>query len=216
MSVQVAGVNGTTIQDVDPTFKAQRTTLRPYEVLGWQSFSAVSGAATVLAASAPIFSLRNLSSNLILLRRVGVQAVVTTGFTAAQQLQVALTVARAFTVSDSAGTAIAFTGSNQKHRTSLATPTSLDCRIATTTALTAGTRTLDALPLGLVSCWCTAAGVGSLIGPSPNNLLQHDTGDYPLVLAQNEGAVITLPLVMGAGGVVTWVISAEFGEATSF
>lgn len=201
--------------DVDTTFKALRVSIRPMEVTSWISVAAKSGAATTVAAAGAIFSLRQLAATLLIIRRIGVGFVATTGFTAAQLLDYALFVARAFTVSDSGGTAIALTGSNCKHRTSLGTPTSVDCRIATTAALTAGTKTLDANALNMVAGYApTTAGV--VLTTSQNNLLSHDAGDYPLVLAINEGINVQNVSVMGAAGVGTIYVNAEFSEATAY
>ena len=201
--------------EIDTGFRAARASLRPHEAGGWCSIGAQSGAMTVIGASAPVFSLRNISTKLILVRRIGVGLMATTGFTAAQKLDVALFVARSFSASDSGGTAIAFTGSNAKHRTALNTPASLDCRIATTGALTAGTRTLDANALCQQSGYALTTA-GAVIAPAPANLFAHDTGDYPLVLAQNEGLVVTLPTAMGAGGVASLFVNLEFAESDSF
>jgi hypothetical protein len=186
----------------------------PIGVLGWNSVGAASGLLTGLAAGAAVFSLRNLSGNPVLVRRVGVGFVTTTAFTAAQMLSFGLFAARSFTASDSGGTAIALTGSNAKHRTTLSTPTSIDCRVATTAALTAGARIVDANALGLQAGW--SGGAGTTVTPALNNLLSHDTGDYPLVLAQNEGLLIANLTAMGAGGVGVATVAVEFAEASAF
>ena len=127
--IQSGGGAGTALL-VDPTFAAARVTVRPQEVLGWCSIGAATGLMTGLAAGTPVFSFRNLSINPVIVRRAGIGFVTTTAFTTAQAISFGLQVARAFTTSDSGGTAIAFTGNNAKHRTALGTPTSLDCRIA--------------------------------------------------------------------------------------
>jgi len=207
----VQGLTGN-LADVDATFDA----LRPAEARGWFSVGAVSGALTGVAANAAVFSLRNISSNLLLVRRVGVGFVATTGFTAAQQLNWGLKVARAFTASDTSGTAIALVGNNAKLRTSHDTLTSVDCRISAAAALTAGTKTLDTNDLGVVGAYAPAAGVGVLLAPSDRNLLAHDTGDHPLVLAQNEGLNIMNLTAMGAAGVGTLYVSVELAEAASY
>lgn len=201
--------------DVDTTFKALRISIRPAEVSGWYSVGARSGAATTVAAAGAVFSLRQLASTLLIVRRLGVGYIGTSGFTAAQELAYALVVARAFSASDTGGTAIALTGSNAKMRTSLGTPTSVDARIATTAALTAGTKTLDSTPLSITGSWApTTAGV--VLAPSLNNLLSHDAGDYPLVLAQNEGLNVQNVLVMGAGGAGTIYVSLELCESAAY
>ncbi len=202
--------------EIDSGFRAARASLRPAEAGGWCSLGAQAAALATTAANAPVFSFRNISPKLILVRRVGVGMIATTGFTAAQKVDAALFVARAFTASDSGGTAIAFAGSNAKHRTALNTPASLDCRIGSTGALTAGTRTLDANALCQTGSWALAATAGAVIAPSLSNLFAHDTGDYPLVLAQNEGLVVTLPTALGAGGTVSLFVNLEFAEADAF
>ena len=201
--------------DVDTTFKALRVSIRPAEVSGWFSVGARSGAATAVAAAGAVFSLRQLASTLLIVRRIGVGFIATTGFTAAQELAYALFVARAFTASDTGGTAIALTGSNAKMRTSLGTPTSVDARIATTAALTAGTKTLDATALAMTGGYAlTTAGL--VLAPSLNNLLSHDAGDYPLVLAQNEGLNVQNAILMGAAGVGTIYVNIELAEAAAY
>ncbi len=186
----------------------------PINVLGWHSIGATTGLMTGIAAGAAIFSMRNISANPVLVRRVGIGFVTTTAFTAAQIVTFGLVVARGFTVSDGGGTAIALTGSNGKHRTSLATPTSIDCRIATTAALTAGARTADANMLAIQAGW--SPGAGTTVTPGLNNLMSHDTGDYPIVLAQNEGVLIVNQTAMGAGGVGLATVAIEFAEASAF
>lgn len=202
--------------EIDATFKALRTSLRPMEALSWVSVGARSGAVTGVAAAGSVFTFRNLAANPIIVRRIGVGLVLTTGFTVMQEVAFGLTVARAFTASDTGGTPIAITGSNAKMRTSLGTLTSVDCRIATTGALTNGTRTLDANNLGATGGWAPATTAGIFIATSSNSLLQHDAGDYPLVLAINEGFTIQNLVAMGAGGVGTVYVNFELAETTSY
>lgn len=212
MAVIEGGVSGA-LAEVDANL-AQRVSIRPLVTLGWNSIGAQSGALTGIAAAAPIFSFRNISANLILVRRVGIGFMTTTAFTAAQALDFSLRFARAFTVSDSAGTAIAQTGNENKHRTSLGTPTSLDVRISAAAALTAGTRTLDAVAHGIAAGG--SAGLATGLIPGQDNLFQHSSGDYPLVLAQNEGFIIQNNTLMGAAGVVKAYVNMEYAEIATY
>lgn len=215
MGIQTIG-NGGAILEVDTTFKAGRATIRPMECLNWYSCGLQSGLLAGAAANSAVFSFRNIGANPIGVRRVGVGLIVTTGFTAAQKIDYALTVARAFSASDTGGSATTLTGNNAKMRSSLATVTAVDCRIASTGALGAGTKTLDTVPLSLVAAWTLAAGVGLVIAPNSSNLLQHDTGDYPLVLATNEGFNIMNLTAMGAAGVGNLYVNFEFAEVPSY
>jgi hypothetical protein len=124
-----------------------------------------------------------------------------------------LSVARGFTASDTAGTAIAFAGNNAKHRSSEGTLTSVDCRISSTVALTAGTKTLDTNSIGIASGWSGAAGQTIVLS---SNLLSHDPEDLPLVLGQNEGFNVLNLTAMGAAGVGVLTVSMELAEVLSY
>lgn len=213
MSV-IQGATSGNPAEVESLFKNLRVGVFPISNNGWYSIGAKSGAITTIAANGALFSLRNISANPIMVRRIGVGFITTTAFTTAQILDWSLFVARNFTASDSGGTAIAMTGNNAKHRSSLASPTSLDVRIAAAAALTAGTRTLDANALAQIATW--SGGQGASLTPSPDNLFSHNTGDYPLILAQNEGLIITNNTLMGAAGVGNFFVNMEFAEVTSY
>lgn len=211
MAIQIQG-NGGTVQEVDSTFRAGRVTLRAAELIGYYSFAGASGALTGVAANGPVFSLRNTGANLFLVRRVFVGFVVTTAFTTAQGLTYAMIRANSFTASDTGGTSLFNAGQN-KHRNAFTNITSApDIRISSTAALTAGTRTLEAQPVGIVGG--SASAVGASLQPNP--LLEQDAGDYPFVLAQNEGFVITNLIAMGAAGVIQLHVSVELAEVTSY
>lgn len=62
----------------------------------------------------------------------------------------------------------------------------------------------------------SAAAPGALLAPAQNNLLSHDAGDYPLVLAQNEGFNIMNLVAMGAAGVGTLYVNMELAEVTAY
>jgi len=211
MAIQVQG-NGGTTQEVDATFRAARVSLRPAEVIGYYSVSGASGALTGVAANGPVFSFRNTGSNLILVRRLSIRFVTTTAFTAAQGLDYQLLRANSFTASDTGGTAL-YTAGQNKHRNSFTNITSApDIRISSTGALTAGTRTLETAGMGIAGGSSTGVGTSMLT----EDLLGYDSGDYPLVLAQNEGFVITNGIAMGAAGVIRLQVSVEYAETAAY
>lgn len=211
MAIQVQG-NGGTTQEVDATFRAARVTLRPMELIGYYSISGASGALTGVAAAGPVFSFRNTGSNLLLVRRVTIGFVTTTAFTTAQGLDYQIFRANSFTVSDSGGTALYTAGAN-KHRTSFTNVTSApDIRIASTGALTAGTRTLETAGMGIAGGSSTAVGTSMV----PTDLLEQDAGDYPFVFAQNEGFIVANGIAMGAAGVIRLQVSVEYLETASY
>jgi len=211
MAIQIQG-NGGTTQEVDATFRAARVSLRPAEVIGYYSVAGASGSLTGVAASGPVFSFRNTGSNLILVRRLSIGFVTTTAFTTAQGLDYQMLRATSFTASDSGGTAL-YTAGQNKHRNSFTNIASApDIRIASTGALTAGTRTLETAGVGIAGGSSTAVGTSM---PTAD-LLRYDSGDYPFVLAQNEGFVITNGIAMGAAGVIRLQVSVEFAETSAY
>jgi hypothetical protein len=201
---------------VDASKLALRASLRPFELTGYFAFGAQSGALTGVAANGPVVSLRNAAGNgeLLLVRHIGLGFLTTTAFTTAQVVDFGLFFARSFTASDSGGTAISITGNNTKVRTSLVAPNAMDARLATTAALTAGTRTLDTNALAQIGAWSGGAGQGLV--PVQNNLWDQYTGDQLIVLAPNEGLVIANLTAMGAAGVVRLYVNIEFAVAGAF
>ena len=87
--IQSGGAAGTALL-VEANSGAARVSVRPMDVLGWNSVGVATGALTGLAAGAAIFSFRNLAANPIIVRRVGVGFVTTTAFTAAQMVSFGL------------------------------------------------------------------------------------------------------------------------------
>lgn len=213
MAVIEGGLSGA-LQEVDPLFLASRVSERPLPALSWSSIGARSGPLSGVAADSPILSLRNLSANLLLVRRVGFGFITTTAFTAAQLVDAALYFARSFTASDAGGNAIILTGDQANHRTSLAAPTSIDLRISNTAALTPGTRTLDTVALARTCKWSAAVGDG--IEATPDNLIKHAPGSYPLVLAQNEGLVLQSTEALGAAGILRMYVNLEVAEVSAY
>lgn len=213
MSIQLAGdLAGTKLVDVDAGYRTAHVGIFPIDGNHYRMFSA-SGATTALSALAPIFSFRNISTNTIAIQNISIAATCTTGFTTAQRVGALVYIARNWTSSDTAGATIALTGNTNKLRTSQTTLTSADMRIATTTALTAGTRTLDTTPIdGIYGYAPATAGIAI----ASNNVYQQVTTGHPIVLAQNEGIVIVNARLLGAAGVIIWDIGMEFVERTAY
>ena len=115
-------------------------------------------------------------------------------------------------LSDTGGAALTLTGNNGKHRTSLATIGITDLRMCTTGALIPGTRTLDSNSVGV------SVGTSSAVGTSMQlvDIFSHDAGDHPLILANNEGLVLTNSIVMGAAGVIKLYVTIECAEVATY
>ena len=232
---QVSGVPQSTTygtpgaeQIVDATFGAARVSLKPNDYMGvgviggHYMLSAQSGALTGVAAAGPVFSFRWAPGQgappYALIKKVQIAAVITTGFTAAQAVDFDLVLARSFTSSDTGGSALTpFTGNSQKMRAGLMSTSALtDCRIATTAALAAGTRTLDSSALTsapIVFPLTTAtSGLGEGGGDAVDLFKEDAVAQHPLMLAVNEGFLIRVVTAMGAAGVIKLYVNVSWAE----
>ena len=161
----------------------------------------MSGLITILNAADPVFSFRWSSlTHRMYLQELNVNFDLTTAFGGAQDVAWAAYFARSYTVSDSGGTATTLTGDNCKTDTSLETTRMGDMRIATTVALTSGTRTLDTQPM-----WIRPGMFGNAVGNGNIDTMPLvagiDNATNPILFRTNEGMVISPMITMGAAGV---------------
>jgi hypothetical protein len=208
MAIQIQG-NGGTIGEVDGTnFRALRMNKRPmdYGALGSYSVSARTGVmAAALAANSEILQLRwTDATRLCVITSVhcsggGGVVAFTAGVTVMELL-----VARSWTVAGSGGTAINLATNNNKLRSAMGTSLVGDMRVASTAALTVGTKTLDAQPIGSIVSSVTATA-GTPLWPAAHLYEINENDGHPIILAANEGIVVraTVP----ATG--TWTTSID-------
>lgn len=175
-----------------------------YDTLGQYRAAHLSGTmAAGLASNAEIFQFRNAdATRLVLVNKVFLDGLAgsATAFVAGFA-KVDLLIARSWTSDGSGGTGMTLTGNNQKLRTSMGTIlATTTCRGSSTAALTGGTKTLDAQPIGVFAF--TIGTVANVIyAPDRIALFQAIEGNqHPIILAQNEGLVIRAT-VPGTG---TW------------
>jgi hypothetical protein len=218
MAIQVQGNTGV-VAEVDGTsYRAMRATLRPIDpgALGAYRIAQISGTmAAGLAANSEIFQFRWADAT----RLCVVTSVVFDGLSgsatafAAGFGRIDMTVARSWTADGSGGTAATLTGNNGKQRTSMGTTLLGASRIASTAALTAGTKTLDTQAVGQYSA---AFGTGTSVQWIPQVDLFHADpgGESPLILAQNEGFVVraTVP----ATGTWQFGVTVVWTELTAY
>lgn len=174
-----------------------------------------------LAANSEIFQFRNVDATN--LRTVRVLAAVlsavtdTTGFTAGAGF-FDLVPARAWTVDGSGGAAATLTTNNGKLRTANQGGASTlgvagAVRIATTAALVAGTKTLDAQGVAAVAGAFTATAGSSILAPSNLLTMGVNLDNEPLVLGHNEGFVIRADVpVVGTWKFAVHVLFAELPQ----
>lgn len=183
---------------------------------GSYSKGMVSGTmAAGLAGGSPVFSFRYGGTGIAVIRSIDVTATdITTAF-ALTTCHFDLFFARAFTASDTGGTAGTITGNNAKLRTSMATTAISDFRISSTATLSAGTRTLDTDPVTTFTCQPQAVAGFQIFNPTTISPSPGDNGNkYPISLATNEGAVIqaTVP----ATGTWNFTVNVTWDEYTAF
>jgi hypothetical protein len=158
--------------------------------------SAISGVmAAGLAANSEIIQFRFVdAAELRKLRILSVlfsAAVDGTAFTAGAAT-FDLVPARGFTAAGTGGGTATLTGNNGKFRTAQnqnLLGVSGEIRVATTAALTAGTKTLDAQGIASLAGGASAAGTQIIV---PTDLLQEasQADGEPLILSHNEGFVV--------------------------
>lgn len=194
---RLLGRDGSTQLGIDSQTFAARMTSRPAMVgsRGAYALSVSSGTmAAGLAANAEIFQFRwTHASYLMLLRSIRLEATASTTAFTAGVATFGGRIARAWTVDGSGGTAIIFGANDQKKKTAFATtvaPSNTGIRVASTGALTAGTKTLDGNDFCGLACGVQAtAGFGFL--PPGTYIWERNTSDeWPLTFVANEGFVI--------------------------
>lgn len=226
MGIQVQG-NGGAIAEVDgTTFRALRITSRPLDhgAFGHYKFSGVTGAiAAGMAANGELLQLRWVdASRLCVITHVHVDGMFTSTAFAVGSILLKCTIARSWSADGTGGNAATLTGNNNKARTNMGSSLfSTGFRLATTAALGAGTKTLDANDVGQIQSH-SSAGPGAaapIIGSTylpRTDLFAPDASnaEHPIVLAQNEGIVIraTVP----ATGVWTLGVSVRWAEVLAY
>ena len=143
-----------------------------------------------VGANSEIFQFRWTStSTLCIVKKVLVSAGnVATAFTAGLT-KMDLMFARAWTAAGTGGGTATITTNNAKLKTSFATTGVGEIRVATTAALGAGTKTLDAQALDAI-CHSVAAVEGTPVIPRTTLWDASKEDEYPLILAAEEGLVV--------------------------
>lgn len=160
------------------------------------------------------------------IKYVGAKFTLTTGYGTAQETGCDLILAHAFTVNGTNGTAIdvgsTVTDTGKLSSDGATSLISAGCvRTATSAVITAGTHTLDANPIGILSDWSGAIGdtiprttSGARSGFGTLFDAYESRHRAPLALDADEGFVIRNLVLMGATGVGRWDFLIEWDEGT--
>jgi hypothetical protein len=201
--------------------------------------AAVSGLVTGVAAASPtaghLFAMRWSPPTsgprilkVCLIQRIRAKWRTISGFTAAQEVGLDLSVLRGYSANHSGGTAVTLTTQNQQKRGGTTPSTTVsaqgmlpslmaDMRIAAAGALTAGTHTFDAQPIARDGYSENAAAATVPLGRFDMEFLNADAvGDCPIVLGPNEGLCIRNVVAQGAGGTARIIVEVDWLELTSY
>lgn len=220
MGIQIIGNGGVIVGAGEESAKPLHSALMPIEgnAYRYSGFTGTIAAAT--AADTELFHFRFVSGtkSFAIVRKIiyDGMGIVAVG-TALGQIGFKVVPARAWTAAGSGGTTISTAGDNLNMETAAPASQVNNLSIATTAALTAGTKTKDANAIGQV---VMSTGTGAVttyqLLPSGQALLDASGGGQPLVLANQEGFVIqtthvgATALTYQVGFTVDWV------EVTAF
>ena len=196
--------------------------IRPYDYTGAGGqilghFRVAQAVVNTAAQTGPLFTWRwaNAPSvGLMVPTHITCSYVLTTVFTTAQAIDIKATIARSYTISATGGTAImplAATKSNTM-RTTMGASQVTDMRYGN---VTSGTRLLDSQPFAVAPL---ANGNTALASTLPQVELYNilNSGDHPIVHAQNEGVEIAANTALGAAGVGNYYITVSWAEVVVF
>ena len=218
MAIQLQG-NGGTVAEVDGTaYRAMRITQRPVDAgaLGHYRFATTVSLVAAQAANGTLLSFRwGDATRLCALQFIRLRCLQTGAATATIMPSFEVVIARAFTASDTAGTAITLTANSMKRRTSMGTTLATDIRKSTVAGgLTVGTRVLDSEAVMQLPTSQTITTPNTTVHESSLELAD---GDHPFVFAQNEGLIVRGPsVVFGAAGTANLVVNIGWAEVAAY
>ena len=229
MAVLEGGTSGVLTEVGQAAFSAMHVTLKPLapsSSLGAYRVAATTGTlAAALAASAQLFYLRwTDATRFCVIHRFRAEFQPLTPFTAATLTDFGFDLHKATAVSAGGGGTDLGASAKTKMRTSMGaslTDSTGLMRIATTAGLTAVT-TLDALPIaqsvGDTQRVNPAAATEEVFvnNPALEYVANMAAGEYPLVLAQNEGLVLRNRTVWPAAGTGLVTVQMSWSEVAAF
>lgn len=222
MAIQVQGNAGTVAEVDGTTFRAVRTTPRPTEhgAFGHYRVAQTIAIPASVTTNSTFFSLRwGDATRFMVLQKLRLEWLQTLTSTATPDLRYQVFIARSFTASDTAGTAITLTTNSMKKRTNMGTTLVTDMRFGTAAGgLTVGTRTLDASPIMELQANCVGTLATAAVTPTFRKELEMDSGDglHPYVFAQNEGFIVRGPTTASGTGTSNLLVDIAWAEVAAF
>lgn len=220
MAIQQQGFGGVIAEVDGVTFRAQRITPRPieYGAYGHYRFARTVPLLASQAANGTLFSFRWAdTTRFAVISKIKLSVIQTAMATATIMPIFEVLVARAWSASDSGGTALVLTGNSFKKRTTMGTTLLTDARASSaTTGLTVGTRTLDGDAILQLPTQQTITTPNAILYVAELDISAGD-GNHPLVLAQNEGFIVRGPTVaFGVAGTANLMIETSWAEVAAY
>ena len=221
-----SGISTGTPLAVDPTFLAARIAARPLEyagegqVLGHYKVGLKTGTFTAgftAAQDIAAFQWSPAISAFAVLTRVTVGYVIVATTTESSPPDIQMFNARGFTAQDTGGAAVVFGSQNQKNRSTMGNSRASVYYANGTAPLTAGTRTLDSLPVAVapfnMPTDTTAGNASSLI----ELYAWKGLGQHPEVYSPSEGFIIqNITAGPAVTGTCSYYVNLEWAEVVLF
>lgn len=224
MAIQIQGYSGVVAECDGPNHRSLRITVRPLDYGALGQYRCVMWVfppplAAGMAGNTEVYQLRwTATPQLAIIWGINLDGwFATTGFTPGF-VSMTMTIARSWTVDGSGGTPADLTGNNQKLRTSMGTSLMGAIRVVqAASALTNGTKTLDAQPIAQVGFSVNASTNTNYLSQTclyGASALEDGGNPAPIVLVQNEGLVVraTVP----ATGTWNFGITTAWSEVTAY
>jgi hypothetical protein len=170
------------------------------------------------AANGSLLSMRwGDATRICVIQKIKLSVLQTAAATATIMPSYQVFIARSWSASDTVGTTISGAGNNTKKRTTMGSSLFTDMRCSAVAAgLTAGTRTLDALPVLEMPTQSAITTPNATLYTAELDIGAGD-GNHPITLAQNEGILVRGPtVVFGAAGTANLVVEVSWAELTSY
>lgn len=212
-------------EEVDPTFRAGRVSLRPLEyqtiqgkILGHYSAVATNTASAFAAASNQAAFRWGDPTNFCVIQRVWAAVNVVTAVTAQATGPLQLFIARQYSARDAtAATSVAFTASGTNRLRGIMSGSLIGVNgnfdVGNVAAgVTGGTKVVDTNPIGFIPL----SGLVTIGTSVSGDLYKWDKlGGHPIVLAANEGLLVQNTTLL-ATGTVSLTIGIEWAEVAAF
>lgn len=220
------------VAEVDPTFRALRTSLRPLEYQSIQGkllghYAAFGQTAAIAPAANAVLGLIRWTdpTNFLAAFRIWTCVTVVTAVTAQRTDPLVVTTTRGYTVAETTNaTQLAIAGNSQKMRTNMGSslvpgnPVANNLCVASAAAgMTGGTKTNDQNPFGSAAFGAGPALAALGTGLGNTDLYKVDKPyQHPEILTQQEGILLLWGPTALATGTVTVGWGIEWGEVPAF